>query len=65
MCAGVRVCACVCGKIAKVFTCVCKLNYANQINVKSVKRHNKITESRKKKTEHAKCVCEFKVKNQS
>lgn len=36
-------------EIAKVFTCVCKLNYANQINVKSVKRHNKIRKTTERK----------------
>lgn len=42
------VCGCV-WEIAKVFTCVCKLNYANQINVKSVKRHNKIRKTTERK----------------
>lgn len=41
-------CGCV-WEIAKVFTCVCKLNYANQINVKSVKRHNKIRKTTERK----------------
>lgn len=43
---AVRVCVV---EIAKVFTCVCKLNYANQINVKSVKRHNKIRKTTERK----------------
>lgn len=63
---NLRACVCVCGKIAKVFTCVCKLNYANQINVKSVKRHNKISETTRTKKgpkQNMKNVCEFKVKS--